>query len=260
MDLYFERHDGQAVTCDEFRAAMADANDSDAIRSEAFGRWYAQAGTPTLTVRRAALSASGTSYAISLAQSTPPTPGQPHKDAMLLPVAVGLLASVPDPTAGGPTAREELYIRLAGSPPETPYTTTVILPMNEGSQTFKLELAPNTAVGDASVSTATLVSRPKARIHLSVLRGWSAPCKLVYPDQTAADLAALMGFDSDGFNRYEAAARFATRCLVDAATSLASVPSSQRAAHPLAFDAAYVDAWASVFDSADEFAAAVRRR
>jgi len=88
-DLYFERHDGSAVTCDDFRAAMADANGRDLSQ---FERWYDQAGTPTV-------SASGTydaekrRYTLTLSQSTPPTPGQPSKRPFHIPVTVGLLAS-----------------------------------------------------------------------------------------------------------------------------------------------------------------------
>ena len=87
MDLYFERHDGQAVQCDDFRAAMADANKRDLKQ---FERWYSQAGTPVL-------SASGHHdgakqvYELTLRQSCPATPGQTEKLPFHIPVAVGLL-------------------------------------------------------------------------------------------------------------------------------------------------------------------------
>ena len=87
MDLYFERHDGQAVTCDDFRAAMADASGRDLSQ---FERWYLQAGTPTVTAATAFDEASGV-FTLTLAQSTPPTPGQPEKLPFHIPVEVGLL-------------------------------------------------------------------------------------------------------------------------------------------------------------------------
>jgi len=87
MDLYFERHDGQAVTCDDFRAAMADANGRDLTQ---FERWYLQAGTPTIKVSDSYDEASKV-YSLTLAQSTKPTPGQESKEPFHVPVAVGLL-------------------------------------------------------------------------------------------------------------------------------------------------------------------------
>ncbi|KAL1527518.1 hypothetical protein AB1Y20_008908 [Prymnesium parvum] len=88
MDLYFARHDGQAVTCDDFRAAMADANGRDLTQ---FERWYLQAGTPTVKAR-GEYDAEGGVYSLTLSQTTPPTPGQPHKLPFHIPVVTGLLA------------------------------------------------------------------------------------------------------------------------------------------------------------------------
>jgi aminopeptidase N len=89
MDLYFERHDGQAVSCDDFRAAMADANQRDLTQ---FERWYSQAGTPVVNAQGTYDSATQ-SYTLELAQSCPATPGQPSKEPFHIPVAVGLLGS-----------------------------------------------------------------------------------------------------------------------------------------------------------------------
>lgn len=89
MDLYFERHDGQAVTCDDFRAAMADANDVDLSQ---FERWYAQAGTPVVEVEEA-FDANEGRYRLTFRQQTPATPGQEEKLPLHLPIAVGLLSS-----------------------------------------------------------------------------------------------------------------------------------------------------------------------
>jgi aminopeptidase N len=79
MELYFQRHDGQAVTCDDFLSAMADANGQDL---SGIGKWYSQAGTPNLHVSTAYDAAKET-YTITLRQSTPPTNGQPNKVGLL---------------------------------------------------------------------------------------------------------------------------------------------------------------------------------
>jgi aminopeptidase N len=88
MDLYFRRHDGGAVACDDFRAAMADANGRDLA---AFERWYLQAGTPVVEAA-GRWDASARRYSLRLRQRTPETPGQPRKNPQPIPVAVGLLA------------------------------------------------------------------------------------------------------------------------------------------------------------------------
>ncbi len=94
MKLYFERHDGQAVTCDDFAQAIADANpDSELARLlPQFKRWYAQAGTPRVRAR-GAYDAGARTYTLTLEQSIAPTPGQPVKEPMVIPVALGLLGA-----------------------------------------------------------------------------------------------------------------------------------------------------------------------
>ena len=89
MDLYFERHDGQAVECDDFRAAMADANARDL---DLFERWYSQAGTPVVHAETR-YDAAAQTYDITLTQRCPATPGQAAKLPFHIPVAVGLLAA-----------------------------------------------------------------------------------------------------------------------------------------------------------------------
>jgi len=89
MDLYFERHDGQAVTCDDFRAAMADANGRDFTQ---FERWYTQAGTPVVTAE-GSYDATACKYTLTLSQRTPATPGQDTKEPFLIPVETALLLS-----------------------------------------------------------------------------------------------------------------------------------------------------------------------
>jgi len=88
MDLYFERHDGEAVTCDDFRRAMADASGRDLTQ---FENWYLQAGTPTVTAA-SKYDTDTKTYSLTLSQSTPATPNQPNKELFHIPVEVGILA------------------------------------------------------------------------------------------------------------------------------------------------------------------------
>jgi len=88
MDLYFQRHDGTAVTCDDFRAAMADANNADLSQ---FERWYTQAGTPTVKVEKVSYDAASKKLELTLSQKCGPSPGQETKEPYHIPVKVGLL-------------------------------------------------------------------------------------------------------------------------------------------------------------------------
>ncbi len=92
MDLYFERHDGQAVTTDDFVAAMQDASGIDLTQ---FKRWYDQAGTPVLDIS-GEYDEAAKRYTLTVKQSCPPTPGQPEKLPFHIPFAVGLVG--PDGT------------------------------------------------------------------------------------------------------------------------------------------------------------------
>ena len=96
MDLYFQRHDGQAVTTDDFVAAMADANQVDLTQ---FKRWYSQAGTPRLTVS-GQYDAGHRRYTLRIQQSCPPTPEQANKEPFHLPFAVGLVGPDGQDVAG----------------------------------------------------------------------------------------------------------------------------------------------------------------
>nr|PIM03860.1 putative aminopeptidase n [Toxoplasma gondii COUG] len=115
MDLYFKRHDGKAVTCDDLRAAMADANDKDLSQ---FERWYSQAGTPHVTVSSFIYDAAERKMHLTLKQHTPPTPGQDKKLPLQIPVAVGCI---------GKTSKRDVL-----SPP------TQILELTEEEQAFVL--------------------------------------------------------------------------------------------------------------------------
>jgi len=184
MDLYFARHDGQAVTCDDFRAAMADANQRDLSQ---FENWYSQAGTPRVAVHTH-YDAVAQTYTLALEQSCPATPGQPHKQPFLIPVAVGLLA------ADG----HDLPLQLAQSTPAEidghPAPTTLVLELTDARQQF------------------TFTGVPEEPIP-SLLRNFSAPVILDvhYSD---VELAFLLAHDSDAFNRWEAGQRLATRRLL----------------------------------------------
>ena len=170
-DLYFERHDGQAVTCDDFVAAMADATGTDL---GAFKRWYAQAGTPELTVTDHWDEAAG-AYTLTVRQHTPPTPGQPEKAPLVVPLALGLLGD-----AGN------LRLSLAGEAAdgEQADNTHRVLILEEVEQSF------------------TFTGLPERPVP-ALLRGFSAPVRLDYP-YTREQLRALMTRDDDGFVRWDA--------------------------------------------------------
>jgi len=169
MKLYIERHDGHAVTCDDFLAAMADANGIDLKR---FGRWYGQSGTPEITVRTEYDAAAGR-FTLHLSQRTPPTHDQPVKRALVIPVATGLLT----------TEGDQIALKSPGEREEETFTRLLLLEKEQQSFVFE-----------------NVACRPIP----SLLRNFSAPVKLVY-DYSPADLAVLMKHDPDAFVRWEAA-------------------------------------------------------
>ena len=204
MDLYFRRHDGQAVTCDEFFAAMADANAgvlSPAERAQWFN-WYRQAGTPRLTVTDT-YDAKARTYTLRLRQSCPPTPGQDAKKPFVIPVALGLLDE----------RGRAMPMQLAGESHARGYEATLL------------------ATGTDNVFT--FVNVPTAPVP-SLLRGFSAPVILEYEYSDRA-LALLLAHDSDPFNRWEAGQRLFMRLLTALASKAArgetlAIPSSVNAA------------------------------
>ena len=200
-DLYFDRHDGQAVTCDNFVAAMEDANGVDL---QQFRRWYGQSGTPELHIR-GSHDPEAKTYSLTVRQSCPDTAGQKgfgaekskndvhekqtapveiqnskqnahhsfQKQPFHIPLALGLLA------ADGDT----LPLKLTGCTAEK-NQDTIILELRKQSETFVFENIPAAPVP-------------------SLLRGFSAPVKLLF-DYSIADLAFLLANDTDEFNRWEA--------------------------------------------------------
>jgi aminopeptidase N len=180
MDLYFARHDGQAVTCDDFRAAMADSSGRDLTQ---FERWYSQSGTPTVQVQ-SKYDADKQTYELTLTQSCKPGAGQDCKLPFHIPVAVGLL------DAQG----HDMPLHLEGAPFATTVTTTSVLELTKDKQTFRF-------------SQVTRKPIP------SLLRNFSAPVELEY-NYTDDELAHLMAHDSDAFNRWEATQRLAMQRLL----------------------------------------------
>jgi aminopeptidase N len=209
ITLYFERHDGQAVTCDDFAQAIADANpDSELARLlPQFKRWYEQAGTPRLAAR-GAYDAQARTYTLQFEQSSRPTPGQSRKLPSVIPVNVGLLG--PD---GG-----ELALQLEGENAARPGTRTLV--MTQPSESF-------TFVG------------VDAEPVPSILRGFSAPVILdfAYID---AQLLALLAHDTDPFNRWEAGQRLALR------SAIRAVGTDGAARGTPVLDEAYVDAMRAI--------------
>jgi aminopeptidase N len=182
-DLYFERHDGQAVTCDDFVAAMETVSGRDLGQ---FQRWYSQAGTPELAVTDTWDEATG-AYTLRVAQSCPATPGQPSKLPFVIPLKMGLLGEAGD-----------LRLQLQGAPadPEQADNTCMVLELTEASQEF------------------TFVGLPERPVP-SLLRGFSAPVKLAYP-YSREQLAFIMSHDSDGFCRWDASQQLAIAVITEA--------------------------------------------
>jgi len=188
MDLYFQRHDGQAVTCDDFRAAMASANGADLAQ---FERWYSQAGTPVVECRGEHDAAAQT-YTLHLRQTCPPTPGQADKEPFVIPFAVGLVGSDGfDLPLAVANEGESRALRIER---ETNGAQTAILPFTQAEQRFVFK-----GVAEPPVP--------------SLLRGFSAPVKVSYA-YSDADLARLMAYDLDPFNRWEASQQLSCRILL----------------------------------------------
>jgi aminopeptidase N len=173
MKLYFERHDGQAVTCDDFAQAIADANPASALAAHLaqFKHWYGQAGTPRL-VARAVHDAQARTCTLEFTQSCPATPGQPDKRPFVIPVALGLLDA----------AGRDLPLQLDGE--AAPAGTHRVLVLTEATQQFVF----------------TGIDTPPVP---SLLRGFSAPVHLDDGLDEAARLH-LLRHDADAFNRWEA--------------------------------------------------------
>jgi aminopeptidase N len=190
MDLYFERHDGQAVTCDDFRAAMADANSADLVQ---FARWYSQAGTPSLETR-GEYDPRKRTYTLHVKQSCAPTPGQGEKQPFVIPLAVGLV------DLDGRDMPLEIDAASVFAAGEGKSRTRAVLALTRSEQQFVF---------------ADVAEHPVP----SLLRGFSAPVHVRH-EYSDAELTHLMAYDSDAFNRWEAAQALVTRVLLAGIESL----------------------------------------
>src|SRR5690554_971211 len=183
-DLYFDRHDRQAVTTGDFVKAMEDASGRDLSQ---FRLWYDQAGTPVLTVSDE-FDAEQSAYRLTVRQTIPDTPGQTNKKPHHIPFALGLL---------GPHG-ESLPLRMESGSNDAPVER--VLELTNASHTFEF---------------FGINERPVP----SLLRHFSAPVRVHYP-WTREQLLFLMSHDSDGFNRWDAGQRLA----VDVIQSLVGAP------------------------------------
>jgi aminopeptidase N len=183
-DLYFDRHDGQAVTTDDFVRAMEDASGRDLSQ---FRLWYDQAGTPVVTVTDEFDAGQGV-YRLTLRQTIPDTPGQTNKKPQHIPFALGLLGASGEP----------LPLKLQADEQNAP--SERVLDLTEASHIFEFH---------------GLSEKPVP----SLLRHFSAPVRVHYP-WTREQLVFLMQHDTDGFNRWDAGQRLA----VDVIQSLVGAP------------------------------------
>jgi aminopeptidase N len=165
MDLYFERHDGEAATVEQFVQCFADVSHRDFSQ---FMRWYTQAGTPDVVVAPH-YDARAKTYRLDISQTTPPTPGQPDKAPVVIPLAVGLVGK-----DGG-----DLPLTLDGRPLDRG-----VIEVTRSNQSFVF-----TGVSERPIP--------------SFNRGFSAPIKLSLPIEPD-DLRFLAAQDSDSFNRWQA--------------------------------------------------------
>ncbi|HET7593731.1 MAG TPA: aminopeptidase N [Rhodanobacteraceae bacterium] len=174
-DLYFSRFDGQAVTIEDLLAALGEANDADL---SPYLAWYAQAGTPEVRAS-GEYDAPARRYTLTLSQRTPPTPGQPHKQPLPIPVRIALFAR-----AGAPLA-----CRVDGGNPNA--STDHVLELDRAEQRFVF---------------TDVASEPTP----SLCRGFSAPVRVAF-DYSAEQLALLLGHETEGFDRWNAAQELAGR-------------------------------------------------
>ena len=180
MALYFGLHDGQAVTCDDFAQAMADANLQSDLGQllPQFKLWYSQAGTPNVKAV-GDYDAAEQVYRLTLTQSSAATPGQPVKQPQVIPLEIGLL------NADG----RDMPLQLAEE--SVPGAASRVFVMTQACETL------------------SFVNLPSAPVP-SILRGFSAPVTLEI-DYSDADLLHLLAHDSDAFNRWEAGQRLMLR-------------------------------------------------
>ncbi|CAM4265611.1 aminopeptidase N [Comamonas aquatilis] len=212
MKLYFERHDGQAVTCDDFSQAIADANPDSPLAQHLphFRHWYSQAGTPVLKAV-GQYDAAAQTYSLTLSQSCAPTVGQPQKLPFVIPVQMGLI------TASG----QEIALQLQGEDAAQASTSRMLV-LTEATQSFVF----------TNVSAAPVPS---------LLRAFSAPVVLDC-EFSDAELLTLLAHDSDPFNQWEASQRLGLRYALKAIAATADTESASGQFGTEILPAAYVQA------------------
>ncbi|AEE34147.2 Peptidase M1 family protein [Arabidopsis thaliana] len=183
IDLYFERHDEQAVTCEDFFAAMRDANNADFAN---FLQWYSQAGTPVVKVV-SSYNADARTFSLKFSQEIPPTPGQPTKEPTFIPVVVGLLDSSGKDITLSSVHHDGTVQTISGS--------STILRVTKKEEEFVFSDIPERPVP-------------------SLFRGFSAPVR-VETDLSNDDLFFLLAHDSDEFNRWEAGQVLARKLMLN---------------------------------------------
>lgn len=188
LDLYFERHDGQAVTCDDFLSAMADANDRDLTQ---FARWYAQVGTPTVEVQKDYDPARQETI-LRFRQSLTDHPDNHQRGPLMIPVQVGFLD------------RNNQALPVTRIDESEPGQTTRLLVLTNVDSEYRFRDLPPDALP-------------------SLLRDFSAPVTLKF-DWQDQDLARLAGHDPDPFNRWQACRRLAERVLDEAIRAGGTLP------------------------------------
>ena len=195
MALYFQRHDGHAVTCDDFAQAIADANPLSELaqRLPQFKHWYSQAGTPRVQAV-GSYDAAAQTYCLTLSQQCATSALLGAQEPFVIPVELGLLDS----------EGNNLPLRMKGEADSAIFGGSRTVVLAQPSQTF-------TFTGIASEPTP------------SILRNFTAPVLLDY-DYTDAQLLHLLEHDSDPFNRWEAGQRLATNSALTAIKSVATSP------------------------------------
>jgi aminopeptidase N len=195
MDLYFERHDGQAVIIEDFAKAIADANNQN---WEQFKLWYSQAGTPKVTAKTN-YNPSKKEFALTLTQSSAPSPGQHHKEAFHIPLVIGLLNQNGSEIALDPKIHcQDLDKNSEGQ---------MLIHLKKSEQTFTF---------------LNIESKPV----LSLNRQFSAPIEL-NTDATESDLVYLASHDTDDFNRWESNQTLAIKNMMVMISALEANPDAQ---------------------------------
>ena len=184
LDLYFDRHDGDAATIEDWLQVFEDATGRDLTQ---FKGWYSQAGTPRLKVSE---EMSDSLYTLHFEQKTPPTPGQPGKDPQVIPIAVGLISQNGDEAM-----------------------STRILEMTEANQSFAFRYSAEGWVPDGPDAPERISGATPPKPIPSILRGFSAPVILerAVPE---GERAHLLAHDTDPFNRWEAGRALAKDALI----------------------------------------------